>query len=253
MIVEDRRNLILELLEEHNYMSVSQLANKIYVSEATVRRYLTQLEKEGVLKRTRGGASYINPALTEWPFVFRNKTNISEKLHIGKLAASFVEDGDHLFLDASSTCLCLAKSLPQNISADILTYGIPTAQALAKNKHIFVELPGGQFHNDRSSIYGKDACDFICSRYAKTFFVSGQGLDPKQGLTEYSREEAFLKKTLHEHASQTIVLLDHTKMNQTFYIQDLTLSDIDIIITNRPLPENLDEACYKYDIQVIYE
>lgn len=70
---------------------------------------------------------------------------------------------------------------------------------------------------------------------------------------EYSREEAFLKKTLHEHASQTIVLLDHTKMNQTFYIQDLTLSDIEIIITNRPLPENLYEACYKYDIQVIYE
>lgn len=253
MVTDDRRAKILSFLSKEGYMSVPKLAQNLFVSEATIRRYLADLEKEGSIKRTRGGASYIDPALAKWPFVFRNKTNIPEKLHIARLAASFVNDGDTLFMDASSTCLCLAKELSKDLSLDILTYGIPAAQVLAENRKAFVELPCGQYNPDRSSIYGKDACDFFSTRYANTCFISAQGLDAKQGLTEYSREEVFLKKTLCENAKRTIVLLDHTKINKTFYIQDLSLQDIDILITDRPLPEELDREFYKYDIPVIYE
>lgn len=253
MVTDERRLKILELLKKETYMSVSDLSQNIFVSESTIRRYLTELEHEGFIKRVRGGASYIDPALAKWPFVFRNKTNIPEKLHIARLAASFVNEGDTLFLDASSTCLFLAKELSKNISLDILTYGIPAAQVLAENRKAFVELPCGQYNPDRSSIYGKDACDFFSSRYANTCFISAQGLDARQGLTEFSREEVFLKKTLHEHAKQTIVLLDHTKINKIHYIQALTLQDIDVLITDQPLPEELDQEFYKYDIPVIYE
>lgn len=253
MIPETRRQEILDLLKKNTYMSVSALANSIFVSEPTIRRDLAYLEKEGSVKRTRGGASYIHPTLARWPFVFRNKTNINEKLHIGKIAASFINYGDRIFLDSSSTCLCLAKSFPEDIELDVLTFGIPAAQVLGTNPKIFLELPGGKFNSQRECIYGKEACDYFHQHHATLCFLSGYGLSADGGLTEVSREEAILKKVLHENADQTIVLMDHTKMGNTYYRKVLPFEEMDVLITDRPLPEDIDEMCYEYDVQVLYE
>lgn len=253
MIPENRRQEILDLLEKNTYMSVSDLSKAIFVSEPTIRRDLAYLEKEGFLKRMRGGASYVHPTLAKWPFVFRNKTNINEKLHIGKIAASLISYGDRIFLDSSSTCLCLAKSFPEDIELNVLTFGIPAAQVLGTNPKIFLELPGGKFHSQRECVYGKEACDYFKQHHATLCFMSGYGLSADGGLTETSREEFILKRVLHENADQTIVLIDHTKLGNTYYRKVLSFNEIDVLITDRPLPEDIDEMCYKYDVQVLYE
>jgi DeoR/GlpR family transcriptional regulator of sugar metabolism len=251
MIPKERRKQILDLLEKNKYMTVQSLAKEIYVSEPTIRRDLAYLEKEGSLKRSRGGASYINPTATRWPFVFRNKRNISQKMDIGKLAASFIEYGDSIFIDSSSTCLCLAKEIQQDIAIDALTYGIPAAQMLGENPNIFVELPGGKYHPTRACVYGKETCDYFASHHANICFLSGYGFDAEHGMTEYSREEFTLKKVLHANADRTIVLMDHTKMNRTYYRKVLPLSEIDILITDQPLPTEIEQACYQHDIHVL--
>lgn len=253
MIPETRREEILNLLATNKYMSVKQLASSIYVSEPTIRRDLMYLEKEGSIKRERGGASYVDPSFVKWPFVFRNKSNLKEKLYIGQLASTLVNDGDNIFIDSSSTGLCFAKSLHQKQNLNVLTYGFQTAQTLSENESTSIECVCGAFHAPHSSIYGKEACDFVSRHYAQSCFISCCGLDTLLGLTDNSREEVALKRTFHEHSKQTVLLLDHTKMNTIFYYQDLKLSEIDIIVTDQPLPKNLDEACYTHDIQVIYE
>ncbi len=173
-------------------MSVKELAKEIFASESTVRRDLTQLEAEGVLKRTRGGASYVNPDKVKYSFMVRNKSNIEKKHHIAKLATKFVESGDSIFIDSSTTCLSFAEELPENIELDILTFGIHTAHQLAVNTNSFVECVCGKYYPTRSSIYGNDACNFISQHHAKTCFMSGCGLHVEYGLTEYSREETSL-------------------------------------------------------------
>lgn len=253
MVPKDRREEILKLLSIKKYMSVEEFSNLMFISESTIRRDLAHLEKEGSLKRTRGGASYIDPSLVKWPFVFRNKTNIEEKIYIGKLAASFVQDGDSIFIDSSSTGLCLAKALVKKQNINVLTYGIPTAQLLAEEGNAYVECVCGHYFPGRASIYGKEACDFIKQHYAKTCFISGCGLSIEHGLSDYAKEEVPLKKMFHKCSEQTIVLIDHSKFEQTFFWQDLPFSEIDIIITDQPLPEKIDDICYHHDIQVIYE
>lgn len=253
MIPEDRRIQILDLLEKKKYMSIPDLAKAIFVSEPTVRRDLAYLEKEGSLTRTRGGASCITPTMKGWPLILRNKTAIEKKLHIAQLATSFITAGDSIFMDSSTTCFYLAKTLPDDISINVLTYGITVAQAFLDNPNTLVELPGGRLLQSHASIYGKDACDYFAKHYAKTCFISSVGFDVEHGLTDHGREEAQLKQVLHENSEQTIALIDSTKMNKIFFHQDLPLREIDILITDQPLPENIDEACYKYDIQVIYE
>lgn len=253
MIPKDRREEILNLLSTHKYMSVEELAKLMFISESTIRRDLAYLEKEGSLKRTRGGASYLSPFLVKWPFVFRNKTNMKEKIYIAKLAASFVQDGDSIFIDSSSTGLCLAKALIERKNLNVLTYGMSTAQVLAEEGNAYVECVCGHYFPGSASIYGKEACDFIKQHYAKTCFVSGCGFSAEHGLSDYAKEEAALKKTFHECSDQTIVLVDHSKFEQKFFWRDLDFSEINVIITDRPLPENIDERCYHHDIQVIYE
>lgn len=253
MIPDTRRKDILDLLQKHSYMSVTDLAKAIYVSEPTIRRDLTFLEKEGSLKRTRGGASYIEPNTARWPFVFRNKRNIEAKLHIGKIAASFLDHADSVFLDSSSTCLCLAKSIPEDMQLDILTFGIPTAQTLAENPNFFVEVPGGKYNAQRQCIYGKEACDYFSSHHANFCFLSGYGFSAETGLTEVSREEAVLKKVLHENSDHTIVLIDHSKIGNSYYRKIVDFKEIDALITDQPVSEEIDELCYKYDVQILYE
>lgn len=111
MLREERRKKILELLADEKTMSVERLERSIFVSEPTIRRDLMQLAKECSIKRTRGGASYVNPDLVDWPFSFRQKENIREKNEIAQMAARLVQDGDTLFLDSGSTCFCLAREL----------------------------------------------------------------------------------------------------------------------------------------------
>lgn len=255
MIPDTRRKEILDLLKKHSYMSVTDLANNIFVSEPTIRRDLTALEKEGSLKRTRGGATYVEPSLAKsrWPFVMRNKQNLETKLHIGKLALSFVNHSDSIFLDSSSTCLCFAKQIPEDFELNVLTFGISTARILADNPNFFVEVPGGQFDLKRESIYGKEACDYFNQRHADTCFLSGYGFSAQEGLTEISREEYLLKRTLHENSDRTVVLIDHSKFGSNYYRKVLPFPEIDALITDQPLPEDIDEMCYKYDVQVLYE
>ena len=109
MLSEERRKKILELLADEKTMSVERLARSIFVSEPTIRRDLMQLAKEGSIKRTRGGASYVNPDLVDWPFSFRQKENIREKNEIARMAARLVQDGDTLFLDSGKHLLLSGK------------------------------------------------------------------------------------------------------------------------------------------------
>ena len=109
MSFEDRERKIIQLVKEKNYISVKELTKLLYVSEPTIRRDLTLLEKKGLLKRNRGGASYVSRQQTQYPQAFRHDENIQEKKYIARLASQFVQNGDSVFMDASSSCFYLAQ------------------------------------------------------------------------------------------------------------------------------------------------
>ena len=251
MIPEDRRKQILDFLDNKGFVSVEELAGAMYVSVPTIRRDLSALEKEGSIKRTHGGASYVNPIFAVWPFSIRCKSNYEEKLHIGRLAAQLVSSGDKIFIGSSSTCLCFAKALDRKLELNVLTNGIPIAQTLAECKNMAVECPCGQYNAKHASIFGEDACQFIRQRYAKFCFVSCNGIDEIQGVTNGTMLDLAIIKTLHHQAQRTVLLADHTKINEIHYYQALNLSEIDILVTDRPLPPQLSKACEHNHIEIL--
>ena len=251
MPIKDRKQTILEQLKEASFLTVDELSHLVHASEATIRRDLTALEEEGLVQRKRGGASYVNPEFVHWPLAFRNKEHYDEKLKIARRAARLVEDGSSIFLDSSSTCLCLAQTLTAKKNLVAATCSIPAVEALAVNETYRVECSGGIYTPKHASMRGTDACAFFAARYATIGFVSGLGLSAQMGLSDYSLEERAIKRAIRANCRTLVALVDHSKFEATHYLQDLSLAEIDILVTDEPLPDALADACYDNAVRVV--
>ena len=251
MISDERRKKILELLQQNRYMSVEKLARAIFVSEPTIRRDLTQMAKEGSLKRTRGGASFVNPDTVDWPFDFRQKENIKQKEKIAQIAIKLIQDGDTLFLDSGSTSYCFARELLELKNLSVLTYGMSVAKLLATNETINAQITCGTYQNQRTSIYGFGTIDYINRCHAKWCFVSSPGYHPQKGIFNYDAMEAEIKNAFHQNADYTVLLLDHKKIGKSFAYLELGFDQIDMIITDQPFDKDIQVICDEHKITVI--
>ena len=113
MLALERRNLILEKLQAEKRVVVSELSQLYDVSEETIRRDLDKLEKEGLAIKSYGGAVINEDVSIDLPFNVRKNQNVTGKQKMAELAASLVKDGDHIFLDASTTAVFVAKALKE--------------------------------------------------------------------------------------------------------------------------------------------
>ncbi len=251
MIPQERRKHALELLEHAGYLSVGELAKRLFISEPTVRRDLLILEREGAIRRTHGGASFIPNDAYVWPFDLRRRVNLEEKNYIGHLAAQLVKDGDAVFIDSGSTVYCLAKVLDPAIRLTVMTNCIPIAQLLAEQASKTVELPCGFYDAHDACVYGDEVVASISRRWARYFFVSMGAFSAEKGFTGVDQKGISAKLAFHRHAEQTVLLMNSDKLSQPGYYRVFDWCDIDILVTDRPLGEAERECCQKHNIRVI--
>ena len=250
MIPKQRREAIIEALNQRGYISVDELAKQLYVSPATVRRDLSELEKEGFLNRTHGGASFISQDHMITSLDYRTKWNMEGKIRIGKKAIELVDDGMYLFIDSSSTTLWLAKQLFDKKDLHILTNNASIAQILSEDGHHHVEITCGTYDSKHGGIFGSDTADYIMQRHADILFVSASGINI-YGISTKTKRVIASKHAFHKRSDLTVLLMDHTKFNEINFYQVYDLDDIDILIIDQPLPENLASQCQKHQIHVI--
>lgn len=248
---EDRKGEIIKLLSTRGYMTVEELAEQLYVSGPTVRRCLQTLAEEGRIKRIHGGASYIGRDSYEWTLDMRSRVNPREKRVIGKLAAELVGEGNHIFLDAGSTCHFLAKELDPSMKMTVLTNSIPTIMELSGHKNCQIESPCGQYYPSHTSFFGEESAQFIRKRHADFYFATSTAVDSRNGVSVRSLVEVSVKQAMRDCADCMVLLMDHTKMETTDYYHLFDFSQVDILVTDAPLPDSMREACERYDVEVI--
>ena len=252
MIPEERRKQILELVEHMGYLSVDELARRLYISAPTVRRDLSILDREGIIRRTHGGASFITAGTYAWPFDLRRKVNLEEKSRIGHTAAQLVQDGDHLFIASGSTTYCLSKALDRTQKLTVMTNCIPIGQIVAEQPRKTVELPCGFYDTHDACVYGDEVTSSISRRWAKWFFASVGSFSVAKGFTELNNRGIAIKRAFHQHAQKTVLLMDHGKLSQPGFYQVFSWDEVDILITGELLGEAEQECCTKHHVQVIY-
>lgn len=241
MFKSERQEKIIELLKGRDYASVRLLCSLLFASEPTIRRDLTALEQEGLIRRSHGGAMLVRDELSR-PLAFRKETMQAEKRRIAQRAAELVPQGAVLFIDASTTATHLIPHLKDK-NVTVITNGLATLNLLQEQK-IKAKCIGGDLLHSSMCFAGRAAERFIEELHADLLFFSISSLNEQGEITDYSEEETYLRQALLKHARKRILLLDHSKFSKTATFRLCTLEEIDGIITDlapvKPLADSLD-------------
>ena len=230
MLIAERRQKTLEYIEKNGKATVSQLSGYIYASEPTVRRDLTAMEKEGVIKKVYGGALPIAAADREIPMGIRQRDALKAKDIMAQKACKYINDGDVVILDGSSSAMAMVKYLTQFKELIVITSGAKTAVALAE-AGIRTFCTGGMMITNSFSYVGQQAQDFIAGINADVLFFSCHGMSEDGNATDLSMEEVNLRKIMMRHAKRKILLCDKSKYGKVYFYNLCTKKDVEDIIT----------------------
>lgn len=252
MLAIERRQKIMAMLNENKSVLVPELAKLFNVTEETIRRDLEKLEKEGLLKRTYGGAVLVENYNVDIPFEFRNATNIEGKKQIALTLIKYIEDGDTLVMDSSTSALQVAKLLKTKKKITVITNSEQIINELKVFEDIKVISTGGTLRNKSLSLVGPIAENTLKSLNANKAIISCKGFDIEKGFTESNELEAQVKKMMIEIADQVYMIADHTKMNKTALVNIAQLDDIDFIFTDKILPPSQENAIREKNVEIVY-
>ena len=212
-----RQKEILEILERKTAVTVSELCQALYASAPTIRRDLQFLEKEGLIRRTHGGAALLRGSAAESPFAVRAGENGEAKEQLAEQALGLISDGMTLFLDSSSTVLRLARRLGRFQELTVITNGIRTAEVLSDFSQLTVFTTGGRVRPHSKSFVGTAACDFVRNHCADYAFFSSRGVSEENGATEANEEEALVKRAYVAGSRRAVLLADESKWGQDYF------------------------------------
>ena len=209
MHINERYDVILEHLKLHKRATVANLSNLMFVSGATVRRDLAEMQKLGLLQRTHGGAMY-SEGSDEVSIFVRQEVNATGKETTASIALAHLPDFQTIFIDNSSTCLALAERMNLRHKV-VVTNGFEVAFLLARRDDVHIIMPGGEFDPNKG-FAGSMACNALRGFHFDVMFSSCAAIDGS-GTYENSLSSKELKATALELSACRILLTDHTKFH----------------------------------------
>ncbi|MDR1135832.1 MAG: DeoR/GlpR family DNA-binding transcription regulator [Clostridiales Family XIII bacterium] len=243
MTINNRKERIMEILRSGGgFATVEQLSGVLFVSCATVRRDLQELDASRLIYRTRGGALLLESITNEDPLVIRENRNEAQKQIIAKAARRHIKDGMTLFFDSSTTVLTLARSLEQFNNLRIITNNLKAAFLLSERKGITVMCTGGLLREGSKSFFGQSAVEYIRRLNADAAFLSARGFSITNGASEANEEEYYIKQAYIANSQQSFLLCDISKINKDYLYRTAPLSSYAKVITES---RDINELCRK--------
>ncbi len=209
MKVQTRQNQIVTILRECERATVDQLSDQLGISRETVRRDLTELEKQGKIQKFHGGAT-LPRTFGESGFQHRMRQNVEAKVKISKAAVDLFHDGETLFVDTGSTTVFFAEQLVSRKDMNVITNSMDVAGAMAdSNNHAL--LLGGTYRHDNRQTIGATAAQQI-KTYRTQHVVLTLGTLTEFGAADFDQDEAEIAKAMIEQAAEVTVLIDKSKL-----------------------------------------
>ena len=235
---------------EKETVSLQELSNTFGVSLNTIRRDINYLEESGVLKKVYGGVTSMHgKQLTS--FDFRNTKNSDFKEIIGKLASSYIEDGDFIFIDSGTTTANILPHVNKNIHFTILTNNFDVIFQATKLSNVEIIILGNRYYpKARSFITNSIAALPFDYNITKSFMaVTGVSID--NGLTNADFQELEIKKVVTEKSNNIYMLADESKFGKVSLVTYCKLEKVNKIFSNNCLPNNYEEFCKNHTIDII--
>ncbi len=232
MSIYEREVKYIDFLSEHEH-TIKELANKLFLSEPTVRRDILILERKDIVTRKRGIVKLkINIADKRIPLFIREMEQQQEKREIALKAISHIKDGDVIMLDASTTAYCILPHLANYRNLFIITNGAKTAIELA-TMGIKTICTGGELTQESFSYVGTDAENILKNYNADVAFFSCRGLTEDSVATDNSILENSMRKIMIKNSKKSYLLCDKSKFGKTYLNTLCHIDELEGLITDK--------------------
>lgn len=231
---EERIRGIMKILNKENRVLITELCKIYSTTPVTIRKDLDLLEKEGMLKRTHGGAILYKPLFHGLALNEKEKLHAEEKERIANEAIKMINEGDVVILDSGSTTTQLAKKMKDLKGITVITNAINIAFELA-NSELEIILTGGSLQKNSSTLIGPFAEEILRKISADKLFHGVDGIDYEIGLTTPNITEANTSHVMMQRASENILLVDSSKFDRRSLGVICQIKDINKIITTKKM------------------
>jgi DeoR family transcriptional regulator of aga operon len=251
MLVEERRQHMLNLIQRDRRVLVSELSDTLGVSRITIRKDLDYLESRGLVQRTHGGAlapqssALLDPSLRE-----KEQKQLKEKQRIAEAAASLVEEGLCIILDSGTTTTAIARELRRFSRLTVITNAVNIATELAATDFEII-LTGGTLRKNSFSLVGPLAEDLLSEMHADILFLGVDGFDLKVGLTTPNVLESRVNRAMVNAAARVVAVCDSTKFNRRSLALIAPPSAVHTVITDEQFSNEDMETLTSAGIEVI--
>jgi DeoR family transcriptional regulator of aga operon len=251
-----RLNTILEHLRKSGNVTVEFLSEELGTSVVTIRRDLDQLEADGLLQRTHGGAMLLQPLFYE---PFKNDKTFQahlesfseEKRRIGRAAAALIEKGDTIALTPGTTTLEVIRGLPLNQNITVVTNTVNVAMELSKRKDLDIFVTGGHLRGDWFSLVGPTAVDSLKQMLIHTLFIGADAMDGQWGASCLSPEEANLNAAMVKLSRRRVAVVDSSKFGKVAGWRICETADLHTLITDTGATDKMIEPFQRQGIRVL--
>ena len=253
MTTQEKKNLIINMLDTHSSVTVSQLSEIFRISDVSVRKLLAAMEQEGLVKRTWGGAISAYGSLNEFSHKEKEWKHTEEKLSIAYAAYECISDGDAVFLDCGTTTTQLARVIRSGSKRKILvgTNAINIAMELSEAEDISVIVIGGNFRHRILSCVGAYAEDMMKNLFFDKGFISGNHLTLEHGFTTPDLQEARMKRLMMASCKEHYIALDYSIFGDDSLGLIASISDLDGIVTDWRTPKDFVEQLRDRGVNVV--
>ena len=245
-----RQARILEVLRRDQVLAVTHLAEILDVSGETIRRDLRLLGAKGLVEKSHGNVRWRDRS-DDQPLQRRMLDNMAAKQIIANAIADEISDGESIFLDTGSTNNYVAQALKGRHHLTVVTNSAPIAQHLSTGEGNRVYLAGGELRADDSAAFGPAAILFLQQFMVKTAIISASGLDSNLGVMDNHLCEAEVSRSVLGHCERVIVGADHTKFGRRCMVAAFSLSDVDLLVTDRQPVGDFAAALEAQDVQIL--
>ncbi|MEX5284685.1 DeoR/GlpR family DNA-binding transcription regulator [Selenomonas sputigena] len=247
MFAIERREKILQILQENGTAKTVELCEALAASPATIRNDLHRLARQGKLQKIHGGAALQHEEPADSPasvqnggmgqpdvFSFRTREmqHAAEKDAIAEAALKYIKNNQCILLDASSTALTLAKKLACFRKLLVVTNGVYTMLTLKDTPNIDTIIIGGIVRKNSGFIEGTIGADILRHFHVDVAFVSANGFSEKEGLTDFNIYEVELKRRMLENCNHIIAMIDSSKFARVSSSSFLATEAIDVLLTD---------------------
>ena len=249
MLVEERRQRVLDLVTRRGFIALADLAENLHVSESTLRRDLDHWQQEGVLRRTHGGAMYVGDAATLPALEERSSSQLEEKRAIARVAVARIEDGETILLDGGTTTLEVARLLVGR-RLQIVTNSLPIASLFASSRETDLVILGGYVYPKTGVALGPLTVRMMEDVHVHQLVMSVGGITSK-GLFNSNLLLVETERQMMRCADEVVVVADHTKIGRQALAHLCNLTDIDTLIVDNQLSAAQRDLLRQNDVRLL--